>query len=138
MTVANKEDPSQAPTSTNGGAANDEQLLLDIILEMVTSALRSATTQLQMGRYGDFPRFTPSVNPAEPILPVHYDSMVCAQHDNCRAYKLNPSWISAQLETRLRRSAKDKKLLVKVVKANNIGSQRGTATVSREDFSYSP
>ena len=43
---------------------------------MVTSALRSSTNQLNGSRYGDFPKFTPSVNPAEPILPVHYDSMV--------------------------------------------------------------
>ena len=49
---------------------------MDVILEMVTSALRTASTQLYMGRYADFPRFIPSVNPAEPILPVHYDSMV--------------------------------------------------------------
>lgn len=33
-----------------------------------------------------------------------------------------------QLETRLRRSSKDKKLLVKIVKANNLGSQKGKPT----------
>lgn len=33
-----------------------------------------------------------------------------------------------QLETRLRRSSKDKKLLVKIVKANNLGSQKGKTT----------
>jgi hypothetical protein len=46
---------------------------------MVTAALRAATNQLHWSRYPDSPRFVPSVNPAEPILPVHYDSMV---HDS--------------------------------------------------------
>ncbi|XP_057372769.1 uncharacterized protein LOC130693609 [Daphnia carinata] len=84
--------------------SNDEQLVQDIIIEMVTAALRAATNQLHTSRYPDTPRFVPSINPSEPILPVHYDSM---------------------LETRLRRSSKDKKLLVKIVKANNLGSQKG-------------
>lgn len=46
---------------------------------MVTAALRAATNQLNSSRYADLPRFVPSVNPAEPILPVHYDSMVLFQ-----------------------------------------------------------
>lgn len=55
---------------------SDEQMLQDIIIEMVTAALRSATNHFNWSNYADAPRFVPSVNPAEPILPVHYDSMV--------------------------------------------------------------
>ena len=62
----------------NSAPNSDEQLLQDIIIEMVTAALRSATNQLNSSRYADVPRFVPSVNLAEPILPVHYDSMVKA------------------------------------------------------------
>ncbi len=61
---------------TSGNVNSDEQLVQDIIIEMVTAALRAATNQLHWSRYPDAPRFVPSVNPAEPILPVHYDSMV--------------------------------------------------------------
>ena len=63
-------------TGNSSAPNSDEQLLQDIIIEMVTAALRSATNQLNSSRYADVPRFVPSVNPAEPILPVHYDSMV--------------------------------------------------------------
>lgn len=62
--------------ASNNAPNSDEQLLQDIIIEMVTAALRSATNHLNASRYADLPRFVPSVNPAEPILPVHYDSMV--------------------------------------------------------------
>lgn len=113
------------PIILNNPPNSDEQLLQDIILEMVTSALRSSTNQLNGSRYADFPKFIPSANPAEPILPVHYDSMVWISvndHPNTKVLHLS---INLQLETRLRRSAKDKKLLVKIVKANNLGSQRG-------------
>ena len=63
-------------TETPSTAANDEHILLDIIMEMVTSALRASTNEIIWTRYPDFPRFVPSHNPVEPILPVHYDSMV--------------------------------------------------------------
>lgn len=68
-----------AKDGDQGPVGNDELLLRDIIIEMVTSALRSATNHLKWTRYDNFPRFVPSVNPAEPILPVHYDSMVLSQ-----------------------------------------------------------
>ena len=63
-------------TGNSSAPNSDEQLLQDIIIEMVTAALRSATNQLNSSRYADVPRFVPSVNPAETILPVQYDSMV--------------------------------------------------------------
>lgn len=88
------------------GNSSDEQLLLDIILEMVTSALRSGTNHLNWSRYPDFPRYIASHHQAEPILPVHYDSML-----NSRAPQV----------------MRDKKLLVKVVRANGLGPQKGDA-----------
>lgn len=70
------------------GNSSDEQLLLDIILEMVTSALRSGTNHLNWSRYPDFPRYIASHHQAEPILPVHYDSMVHLSLRNWRFCRL--------------------------------------------------
>ena len=64
---SNEKEPTAAP--------NDEELLMDIIVEMVTSALRAGTLTLKWSRYPDFPKFV-SQKQVEPILPVHYDSMV--------------------------------------------------------------
>ena len=67
---------SQEVATPAANTSSDEQLLLDIILEMVTSALRSGTNHLNWSRYPDFPRYVASHQQAEPVLPVHYDSMV--------------------------------------------------------------
>lgn len=57
-------------------APTDEELLRDIVGEMATSALRSTTLALKWSRYVDFPKFAPQPHQPEPLLPVHYDSMV--------------------------------------------------------------
>jgi len=102
--TALKDDAETQPAkpSAASSSSSNEQLLLDIILEMVTSALRSATNELNWSRYPEFPRFLPSHVQMEPILPVHYDSM---------------------LESRTTRTMMmDKKLVVKVVRANGLVS----------------
>jgi len=99
--VNEDESTEKEPTA----APNDEELLMDIIVEMVTSALRAGTLTLKWSRYPDFPKFV-SQKQVEPILPVHYDSMLDGG-------------------TRLISVGKEKKLLVKVIKANNLGSNKG-------------
>jgi len=95
---------SQEVATPAANTSSDEQLLLDIILEMVTSALRSGTNHLNWSRYPDFPRYVASHQQAEPVLPVHYDSM---------------------LQSRAPKAMRDKKLLVKVIRANGLSPLKG-------------
>ncbi|KAK2707133.1 hypothetical protein QYM36_014974 [Artemia franciscana] len=86
----------------------DELQVQDIVLETLTAAVRRSTLNLTMMDYDEFPNFVRPLLPNEPILPVHYDSMML------NATKKDPL-ISA---------APGKKLLVKIIKATALGSGR--------------
>ncbi|CAB3363244.1 Hypothetical predicted protein [Cloeon dipterum] len=80
----------------------DESAMQEVINDIVVTAIRSSTIHLNFSKYNACPRFDRYSGPLTPILPVHYDSM--SNHT---------------------RAAAEKRLLVKVVKAVDLGSDKG-------------
>ncbi|KAK7794196.1 hypothetical protein R5R35_000484 [Gryllus longicercus] len=81
----------------------DEQQLQDVISEIIVGALRGSVVNLNLGQYPTCPRLNRPVSAAEPRLPVHYDSL-SGSHGG---------------------KTSDKRLLVKVIKAVNLGAKKG-------------
>ncbi|KAK3923680.1 Protein kinase C-like 3 [Frankliniella fusca] len=84
----------------------DEQQLQDVIIDIVSTAIRMSNVHLNLSMYPDFPQFSRHAVQAPHILPVHYDSMMSAPYSGGRA-------------------AGGRRLLVKVIKAQGLGAKQG-------------
>nr|CAD7461182.1 unnamed protein product [Timema tahoe] len=86
----------------------DEQQLQDVITEIVVVAMRNSTAHLNLGQYPTCPRLVRQTASQGYNLPLHYDSMMSNQYSSI------PS-----------KTAVEKRLLVKVVKAIGLGGKKG-------------
>ncbi|KAL4703953.1 hypothetical protein ACJJTC_009558, partial [Scirpophaga incertulas] len=91
-----------------------ESNLQTAISDIVVSALRNSQLNFNLSQYPTCPRLRRYQDPA-PRLPLHYDSML--QHDR-QMYTSTPNTTGAQL-------LGDKRLLVKVVCAKDLGGKAG-------------
>ncbi|XP_044271006.1 uncharacterized protein LOC123015351 isoform X2 [Tribolium madens] len=90
----------------------DETQLQEVINEMIINALRNTEVHLNLAQYPTCPRLIRHVNTAPGhILPVHYDSM-------SNAYTSTPNHQPFQVPG-------EKRLLVKVVRAAQLGASSG-------------
>ncbi|XP_063229821.1 uncharacterized protein LOC134534973 isoform X2 [Bacillus rossius redtenbacheri] len=86
----------------------DEQQLQDVLSEIVVLALRNSTAHVNLAQYPTCPRFIRQTVSSGFSLPLHYDSMMSNQYSSI------PS-----------KTAVEKRLLVKVVKAFGLGGAKG-------------
>lgn len=92
----------------------DETQLQEVISEILITALRNAEVNLNLAQYPTCPRLIRHVATPGHILPVHYDSM-------SNAYTSTPNHLSVNLG----QSPGEKRLLVKVVRAAQLGASQG-------------
>lgn len=93
-----------------------ENNLQNAISDIVVSALRSTNVQFNLAQYPTCPRLRRYVEAAPPRLPLHYDSML--QHD--RQLYTSPNSVSGSVVM-----LGEKRLLVKVVAAKDLGGKSG-------------
>ncbi|XP_023723493.1 phospholipid transfer protein C2CD2L isoform X4 [Cryptotermes secundus] len=86
----------------------DEQQLQDVISEIVVLALRNTEVHLNFSQYAACPRLIRHRSSPPYVLPVHYDSMVSSQFSSIPT-----------------KTAVEKRLLVKVIKATSLGGKKG-------------
>ncbi|XP_067003359.2 phospholipid transfer protein C2CD2L isoform X3 [Anabrus simplex] len=84
----------------------DEQQLQDVITEIVVTALRNTSVHLNLSQYPTCPRLIRQTHNAGNLLPLHYDSLMA----------------SPSIPTK---TAVEKRLLVKVIKATSLGGKLG-------------
>ncbi|XP_019770753.2 uncharacterized protein LOC109544832 isoform X2 [Dendroctonus ponderosae] len=95
----------------------DETQLQEVITEIVTNALRSTEVHLNLSAYPTCPRLIRHVETPGRMLPLHYDSM------QANAYSSTPNHMTPgdlQLQG-------EKRLLVKVIRAAQLGGHHGCA-----------
>ncbi|RZC05022.1 uncharacterized protein BDFB_008284 [Asbolus verrucosus] len=92
----------------------DETHLQEVINEILINALRNAEVHLNLAQYPTCPRLIRHVATPGHVLPVHYDSM-------SNAYTSTPNHLSSNL----RRVPGEKRLLVKVLRAAQLGASQG-------------
>ncbi|KAK5640133.1 hypothetical protein RI129_010944 [Pyrocoelia pectoralis] len=90
----------------------DETQLQEVISDIVVNALRNTEVHLNLALYPTCPRLVRHVSTPGHTLPVHYDSML-------NAFSSTPNHATMQ---GLRN---DKRLLVKVIRATQLGAQEG-------------
>lgn len=84
----------------------DESQLQDVIVEIITVALRNSAVHINFNQYPTCPRLQRHVPTPGHLLPVHYDSMLSST-------QFIPS------------KTADKRLLVKIIKAAGLGAKQG-------------
>ncbi|GLV42604.1 uncharacterized protein CBL_03343 [Carabus blaptoides fortunei] len=89
---------------------DDEPQLQDVISEIVITAMRNTLVHLNLAQYPTCPRLTRNVGSPGYTLPVHYDSMTGAQFTSTPNHKS---------------MGRDRRLLVKVVRAAQLGADQG-------------
>ncbi|XP_057672018.1 phospholipid transfer protein C2CD2L isoform X1 [Diorhabda carinulata] len=99
----------------------DESQLQEVIIEILTDALRNTEVDLNLSQYPTCPRLVRHVALPGQILPVHYDSMGTGN--------ISPSYTSTpnHLAAGARQIPGEKRLLVKVVRAAQLGATQGCA-----------
>ncbi|XP_025830079.1 uncharacterized protein LOC108736303 isoform X3 [Agrilus planipennis] len=93
----------------------DETHLQEVISEIVTNALRNAELHLNLGQYPTCPRLVRHVGTPGPNLPVHYDSMMNAVTSTPNHHTPNYTIQG------------NKRLVVKIVRASQLGANQGCA-----------
>ncbi|XP_069363225.1 uncharacterized protein [Maniola hyperantus] len=96
----------------------DETELQQLISDIVVSALRNTHLFFNFAHYPTCPRLRRYVPEAGPRLPVHYDSMLHSDRHNMYTSTPNSTASCVQL-------LGDKRLLVKVVSARDLGGKSG-------------
>ncbi|XP_018561646.1 phospholipid transfer protein C2CD2L isoform X4 [Anoplophora glabripennis] len=114
----------------------DETQLQEVISEILITALRNAEVNLNLAQYPTCPRLVRHVATPGHILPVHYDSMVSDKQRflprrhlqdlfviifQSNAYTSTPNHLTVNLG----QSPGEKRLLVKVVRAAQLGASQG-------------
>nr|XP_018900923.1 PREDICTED: uncharacterized protein LOC109032994 isoform X3 [Bemisia tabaci] len=100
-----------APVGSIKNNKLDESQLQDVVIEILTNAVRSTQLNLNLGQFPNCPRFSRYLPEQPPVLPVHYDSLLLSSK-----YPQPPPVSKSG----------DRKLLVKVVKAQNLSLPAGT------------
>ncbi|KAL1458485.1 hypothetical protein WDU94_008631 [Cyamophila willieti] len=100
-----------APVGSIKNPGLDESQMQDVITDIITNALRTTEVHLNLFKYASCPRLKRYHEPPASTLPLHYDSMMT--HFN----SIPPS--------RHSNTTADKRLLVKVLKANDLGLKKG-------------
>uniref|UniRef100_A0A0N7ZB38 Phorbol-ester/DAG-type domain-containing protein n=1 Tax=Scylla olivacea TaxID=85551 RepID=A0A0N7ZB38_SCYOL len=95
----------------NNATGRDEQQMLDVINEVVSSALRNSVLEFNFQPNQTFPRFRRARQVPDPIIPVGYDSMSTTSHSTTS----QPMGIPG---------LNGKRLLVKIVKAMGVGCEK--------------
>ncbi|XP_050680343.1 uncharacterized protein LOC126976161 isoform X4 [Leptidea sinapis] len=101
------------PLKPNAAESNLQQLVSDIIV----SALRNTQLQFNFAQYPTCPRLRRYMPEASPRLPLHYDSML--QQDR-HMYTSTPNSTAGCIQL-----LGDKRLLVKIVAAKDLGGKAG-------------
>ncbi|CAH2226414.1 jg25908, partial [Pararge aegeria aegeria] len=97
----------------------DESELQQLISDIVVSALRNTHLYFNFAHYPTCPRLRRYVPEAGPRLPLHYDSMLHSDRQNMYTSTPNSTAGCVQL-------LGEKRLLVKIVSAKDIGGKHGT------------
>lgn len=92
----------------------DETHLQEVISEILMTALRNTEVHFNLAQYPTCPRLIRHIATPGPIFPVHYDSM-------SNAYTSTPN----HLTTNLGQSPGERRLLVKVIRAAQLGASQG-------------
>ncbi|XP_050736734.1 uncharacterized protein LOC127008574 isoform X2 [Eriocheir sinensis] len=95
----------------NNSTGLNEQQMLDVIDEVLTSALRNSVLEFNFQPTLTFPRFRRARQAPDPIIPVGYDSMTTTSHSTTS----QPMGIPG---------LNGKRLLVKIVKATGVGCEK--------------
>ncbi|KAK8735678.1 hypothetical protein OTU49_005262 [Cherax quadricarinatus] len=95
----------------NNAVGLDEQQMLDVIDEVLTSALRNSVLDVSFQTNKTFPRFRRARQVPDPIIPVGYDSMVSALSSTTTGQSTGIPGLNG------------KRLLVKIVKATGVGCE---------------
>ncbi|XP_076264239.1 uncharacterized protein LOC143198732 isoform X7 [Rhynchophorus ferrugineus] len=93
----------------------DESQLQEVITEVITNALRNTEVHFNLAQYPTCPRLIRHVETPGRMLPLHYDSM------QANAYTSTPNHSpmnAAEMQG-------DKRLLVKVIRATQLGGNQG-------------
>ncbi|XP_076680126.1 uncharacterized protein LOC143375170 isoform X3 [Andrena cerasifolii] len=103
----------------------DENQLQEVVTEIVTAALRGTSVHLNLFQYPNCPRlWREPVTPQSGFsMPVHYDSMNTSTGSLPSQRQRVPA--HSQLTTQNQYVAGDKRLLVKVVRAAELGGEQG-------------
>ncbi|XP_066147875.1 phospholipid transfer protein C2CD2L isoform X3 [Euwallacea fornicatus] len=96
----------------------DETQLQEVISEIVTNAIRNTEVHLNLVQYPTCPRLIRHVETPGRMLPLHYDSMHTNAFTSSTPNHLSQNVIHMQGE---------KRLLVKVIRANQLGGNLGCA-----------
>lgn len=99
----------------------DESQLQEVIVEILTEALRSTEVDLNLAQYPTCPRLIRHVSMPGQILPVHYDSM------GMGGISQNFPSSSNHMTQGGRQIPGEKRLLVKIVRAAQLGATQGCA-----------
>nr|XP_023021756.1 uncharacterized protein LOC111510118 isoform X3 [Leptinotarsa decemlineata] len=94
----------------------DETQLQEVISEILMTALRSTEVKLNLAQYPTCPRLVRHVATPGQFLPLHYDSM-------SNTYTSTPN----HLATNMGQTQGEKRLLVKVIRASQLGASQGCA-----------
>ncbi|XP_050518683.1 phospholipid transfer protein C2CD2L isoform X8 [Diabrotica virgifera virgifera] len=99
----------------------DESQLQEVITEILTDALRNTDVDFNLAEYPTCPRLVRHVAVPGQMLPVHYDSMGMGN--------ISPTFSSTpnHLTSGSRQIPGEKRLLVKVVRAAQLGASQGCA-----------
>ncbi|XP_076264243.1 uncharacterized protein LOC143198732 isoform X11 [Rhynchophorus ferrugineus] len=92
----------------------DESQLQEVITEVITNALRNTEVHFNLAQYPTCPRLIRHVETPGRMLPLHYDSMANAYTSTPNHSPMN----AAEMQG-------DKRLLVKVIRATQLGGNQG-------------
>ncbi|XP_071520425.1 uncharacterized protein [Panulirus ornatus] len=96
----------------NNATGLDEQQMLEVIDEVLTSALRNSVLDVNFQSNKTFPKFRRARQAPDPIIPVGYDSMVTALPSATTGQSMGIPGLNG------------KRLLVKIVKATGVGCEK--------------
>ncbi|XP_050315110.1 C2 domain-containing protein 2 isoform X2 [Anthonomus grandis grandis] len=102
----------------------DESQLQEVISEIVTNSLRNAEVHLNLAQYPTCPRLIRHVETPGRMLPLHYDSM------QANAYSSTPNHFPKQGTDP---QQGDKRLLVKVIRAAQLGGREPFCVVEMDE-----
>ncbi|KAG7209895.1 hypothetical protein KM043_011496 [Ampulex compressa] len=103
----------------------DESQLQEVVTEIVIGALRGTNLHLNLSQYPTCPRLWREPPPQPGFtLPLHYDSMN-ASNSTLQSQQQQRSQTRGMTPTQPQYVPGDKRLLVKVVKATELGGQQG-------------
>ncbi|XP_042225690.1 uncharacterized protein LOC121868805 isoform X2 [Homarus americanus] len=96
----------------NNSTGLNEQQMLDVVDEVLTSALRNSVLDVNFQSSKTFPKFRRARQVPDPIIPVGYDSMVSALPSTTTGQSMGIPGLNG------------KRLLVKIVKATSVGCDK--------------